>query len=50
MEIIGTNFTISLGVWRLRFLLAIEENQEHPKERVRPPHRLRVVREDEFVR
>jgi hypothetical protein len=50
VEIIGTNFTLSLGVWRLRFLLAIEENEEKPKERVRPPHRLRVVPEDEYVR
>ena len=50
MEIIGTNFTLALGVWRLRFVLAIEENQEKPKERIRPPHRLRVVPADEYVK
>ena len=50
VEIMGTNFTISLGVWRLRFVLAIEENEERSKERVRPPHRLRVVPEDEYVK
>ena len=50
MEIIGTNFALSLGAWRLRFLLAIEDQDEPPKERVRPPHRLRVVPEDEYVR
>ena len=50
MEIIGTNFILSLGAWRLRFVLSIEDAQEPPKERVRPPHRLRVVPEDEFVR
>ncbi|MBV8067650.1 MAG: hypothetical protein JO113_06715 [Candidatus Eremiobacteraeota bacterium] len=50
MEIIGTNFIIALGAWRLRFVLAIEETDERPKERMRPPHRLRVVPEDEFVR
>jgi len=50
MEIIGTNFILSLGAWRLRFVLAIEENQEQPKERVRPPHRLRIVPEDEYVK
>ncbi|MGC1380927.1 MAG: hypothetical protein WA814_07875 [Candidatus Baltobacteraceae bacterium] len=50
MEIIGTHFTLSLGAWRLRFAFAIEETEEQPKERVRPPHRLRVVPEDEFVR
>ncbi len=50
MEIIGTSFTLSLGAWRLRFVLAIEETDERPKERVRTPHRLRVVPEDEYVR
>ncbi|MGB6521558.1 MAG: hypothetical protein WBE83_07285 [Candidatus Cybelea sp.] len=50
MEIIGTNFTLALGSWRLRFVLAIEDSDEAPKGRVAPPHRLRVVPEDEFVR
>ena len=40
MEIIGTNFTLSLGAWRLRFLLAIEDRDEPAKEPLRPPHRL----------
>jgi hypothetical protein len=50
VEIIGTSFTISLGAWRLRFVLAVEDSDEQPKERTRVPHRLRVVPEDEFVR
>jgi hypothetical protein len=50
VEIIGTHFTLSLGSWRLRLLFAIEEADERPAEKVRPPHRLRVVPEDEFVR
>jgi hypothetical protein len=50
VEIMGTNFTVSLGSWRLRFVLAIEETDEHPKEKARVPHRLRVVPEDEYVR
>jgi hypothetical protein len=50
VEIMGTNFTLSLGAWRLRFVLAIEENEEPRKEPVRPPHRLRVIPEDEYVR
>jgi len=50
VEIVGTNLTLSLGSWRLRFVLAIEENDELPKEKVRVPHRLRVVPEDEYVR
>jgi hypothetical protein len=50
MQIFGTNFTLTLGSWRLRFVLALEEYDEPSKERVAPPHRLRVVREDEYVR
>jgi hypothetical protein len=50
VEIFGTNFTLSLGTWRLRFVLALEENDDRPQEKVRLPHRLRVVPEDEFVR
>ncbi len=50
VEIIGTNFTLTLGAWRLRFMLAIEDQDERPKEKVRPPHKLRVVPADEYVR
>lgn len=50
MDIIGTHFTLSLGAWQLRFVLALEERDEPPKEKVRPPHRLRVVPEDEYAR
>ncbi|MGA8474861.1 MAG: hypothetical protein WB681_07305 [Candidatus Cybelea sp.] len=50
MEIFGTHFTLSLGAWQLRFVLAIEERDEARKEKVRTPHRLRVVPEDEYVR
>jgi len=49
VEILGTHFTLSLGTWRLRFVLAIEENEEQTKQKVRPPHRMRVVPEDEYV-
>jgi len=50
VEIIGTNLTLSLGSLRLRFVLALEDNDEQPKEKVRPPHKLRVIPEDEYVR
>jgi hypothetical protein len=50
VEIVGTSFTLALGSWQLKFSLAIEERDERPKEKVRPPHRLRVVPEDEYVR
>jgi hypothetical protein len=50
VQILGTNFALTLGSWRLRFVLALEEGDEQARERVAPPHRLRVVPEDEFVR
>jgi hypothetical protein len=50
VEIIGTNFTLSLGSLRLRFVLALEDNEEQTKEKIRPPHKLRVVPEDEYAR
>ncbi len=50
MQILGTNFSLTLGSWRLRFVLALEECEESQSEKVAPPHRLRVVREDEVVR
>lgn len=49
MEIIGTTFTLTLGAWRLRFALALEEADAPPAGKRRTPHRLRVVPEDEYV-
>jgi hypothetical protein len=50
MEILGTNFTLSLGAWRLRFVLAIEDTDAPTAPRPQVPHRMRVVPEDEYVR
>jgi hypothetical protein len=50
MEILGTSFTLSLGTWRLRLVLAIEDVDEQPAPKPRAPHRMRVVPEDEYVR
>ncbi|HZT14117.1 MAG TPA: hypothetical protein VFA29_15060 [Candidatus Baltobacteraceae bacterium] len=36
MELLGTNFTIALGAWRLRFVLMLEEGDEPSS--VRAPH------------
>ena len=49
MEILGTNFTLNLGAWRLRFVLAIEDTDASAAPR-HVPHRMRVVPEDEYVR
>jgi hypothetical protein len=52
MEFFGTNFTLTLGSWRLRFVVALEDTDELPHQRsaAKPPHRMRVVPEDEYVR
>lgn len=50
MEIIGTNFTLLLGAWRLRLVLAIEDADTAPAPKPRPPHKMRLVPEDEYVR
>jgi hypothetical protein len=49
MEIFGTNFSLSIGAWRLRFVLAVEDTDTPQAAKVRPPHRMRVVPEDEYV-
>ncbi|MGC9993233.1 MAG: hypothetical protein ABSD52_12670 [Candidatus Cybelea sp.] len=49
MEILGTNFTLTLGGWRLRFVLAIEDSDAAQTAKTRPPHRMRVVPEDEYA-
>jgi len=49
MEILGTNFTLTLGGWRLRFVLAIEDTDATQAAKARPPHRMRVVPEDEYA-
>jgi len=50
MEFIGTKFSITLGAWRIRFVMAIEEaNDEQPRDRV-APHHVRMPRERSAVR
>ncbi|HTU82363.1 MAG TPA: hypothetical protein VMF61_09545 [Candidatus Acidoferrales bacterium] len=49
MEIMGTNFTLSLGGWRLRFVLAIEDADTPPPPKPRSPHKVRIVQEDQYV-
>ena len=50
MEILGTNFTISLGSWRLRFVLALEDSDAAPPPKAPPPHRVRVIPDNEYAR
>ena len=48
MEILGTNFCLNIGSWRLRIGFALEDTDlpmpgKHPI-----PHRMRVVPEDDY--
>ena len=50
MEFMGTTFSITLGSWRLRFSLALEDVDERaPRQHQQPPHRLRLIPEDEYL-
>lgn len=43
MELFGTNFSIALGAWKLRFVLMIEETEDssrHSHAGVQPPHHI----------
>ncbi|HEY5257060.1 MAG TPA: hypothetical protein VIJ12_01630 [Candidatus Baltobacteraceae bacterium] len=41
MELIGTNFNLTLGGWRLRLSFALEEVEEPTRDpQTAPPHRL----------
>jgi len=49
MEMLGTNFSITLGSWRLRFCFALEDI-DTPPVREAPPHRVRIVPDDTYSR
>ena len=48
MDIIGTSFSLTLGSWRLRLNVAVEDIDAPEAPRARPPHRMRVVPHDEY--
>ena len=50
MEIIGSNFALTLGSWRLRLGFAIEEIDTAPAPKAPVPHRVRIVPEDDYLR
>jgi hypothetical protein len=45
MEILGTHFALTLGSWRLRFVLSIEETEETRVPTRTGPHHLTVVKD-----
>lgn len=50
MEIIGSNFCVTLGSWRLRIGFMLEDTDGPAPQKPPIPHRMRVVPEDEFLR
>ncbi|HUA09319.1 MAG TPA: hypothetical protein VMA98_08600 [Candidatus Acidoferrales bacterium] len=50
MQILGTNFAITLGSWRLQFDFHIEDVDVPPQVAQPPPHHVRVVSEDAYSR
>jgi len=49
MEIMGTNFTITLGSWRLRLCFAIED-VDAPEREKDAPHHVRIVADEAYSR
>ncbi len=50
MEILGTSFAITLGSWRLRFCLALEDVDAPAPAKAETPHRIRIVEEEPRAR
>ena len=46
MELFGTKFSLTLGAWRLRFVLMLEDSEEfvqQPAAHAQPPHHVSVL-------
>ena len=52
MELFGTKFTLSLGTWKLRFVLMLEDEQQpvQPPATEHRPHHIAIVRDRQSVR
>ncbi len=50
MEIFGTNFSITLGSWQLRFGFSVEDVDVAPQAKEPPPHRVRIISDDTYSR
>jgi hypothetical protein len=48
MEILGTQFAITLGSWRLRLVIAVEDVDAPEPHKPKTPHHLRVVPDDQY--
>jgi hypothetical protein len=50
MEIFGTNLSLIMGSWRIRFVFAIEDTDTPLTPKARIPHKMRLIPEDEYAR
>ena len=50
MELFGTNFAITLGSWRLRFVVALEDVDAPTPPSQPAPHRVRIVNDEDYSR
>lgn len=50
MEILGTNFSITLGSWRIGVGFTVEDVDTPPQAKEPPPHRVRIISEDAYSR
>ncbi|MDQ6826663.1 MAG: hypothetical protein M3Z14_05620 [Candidatus Eremiobacteraeota bacterium] len=50
MEILGTHFAITLGSWRLRLVLCVEEIEDEATRRAASSHHVAVIRDSNDAR
>jgi hypothetical protein len=50
MELFGTNFSITLGSWRLRFCVALEDTDAPVAPAQPTPHKVRIVNDEDYSR
>ena len=48
MELFGTNFSITLGSWKLRFCVALEDIDTPQPAKAATPHRIRIMPEGDY--
>jgi hypothetical protein len=46
--IFGTNFSLTLGSWRLSFNIAVDDIDAPVAKVAKPPHHVRIIREHNY--
>ncbi|MDQ2663518.1 MAG: hypothetical protein M3Y18_05725 [Candidatus Eremiobacteraeota bacterium] len=50
MDLFGTKFTLTIGTWRFRFVMMLEDTIEEQAPPARTPHHVRAMRNAQHVR